>query len=96
MPTERYLLRRLEVDELKIDRVFIDDLRNGHDSVVRSIIELAHELGMSVTAEGVEEMSVCDQLRELGCDRMQGFAIARPMPPERLTELLMAAERTLA
>ncbi len=94
--TSLYLLRRLEVDELKIDRVFIDDLRNGHDSVVRSIIELAHDLGMSVTAEGVEEMSVCDQLRELGCDRMQGFAIARPMPPERLTELLMAAERTLA
>ena len=94
--TSLYLLRRLEVDELKIDRVFIDDLRSGHDSVVRSIIELAHELGMSVTAEGVEEMSVCDQLRDLGCDRMQGFAIARPMPPERLTELLMAAERTLA
>ncbi len=72
-------LRRLPVNELKIDRSFIADLSSGRDDViVRSTIELAHNLGLSVVGEGVESAAMHDQLLALGCDTAQGSYFAAP------------------
>ena len=79
-------LRQLPFTELKIDRFFVDDAATARDSmlIVRSIIELAHGLGLTVTAEGVETTAQLRLLRRLGCDVAQGFLIARPLAPEAL------------
>jgi diguanylate cyclase (GGDEF)-like protein/PAS domain S-box-containing protein len=75
-------LRRLPIDTLKIDRTCVQDLERARGGrvppIVQPIIALAHSLGMSVVAEGVETQAQLAMLRELGCDRVQGFAIARP------------------
>jgi EAL domain-containing protein (putative c-di-GMP-specific phosphodiesterase class I) len=54
------------------------------ESIVRSIIELAHNLGLRVVAEGIETGEVCSQLRELGCDEGQGYFLGYPVPPAEL------------
>jgi diguanylate cyclase (GGDEF)-like protein len=72
-------LRRLPVDEIKIDRSFIIALADGEDDIlVRCMIELAHNLGMTVIAEGVETEAVMQQLIELNCDAAQGYFLAKP------------------
>ena len=71
-------LRDLPVDELKIDRLFVSGLRATDAAIVRSTIDLAHNLGLRVVAEGVESMAVCDRLRALGCDSAQGTFFAAP------------------
>ncbi len=75
------LLQQLDVDELKIDKSFVQELTPGsHDEyLVRSIIELGHNLGLSVVAEGVESPEVAARLRLLGCDRLQGYLYAPPV-----------------
>ena len=75
-------LKSLPVDELKIDRSFVQDMaRDGHDAkIVLSTIELAHSLGLSVVAEGVEDEAAWRHLASLGCDEAQGHLVARPMP----------------
>jgi EAL domain-containing protein (putative c-di-GMP-specific phosphodiesterase class I) len=83
-------LKQLPVDELKIDRSFIAGMEH-HDSdktIVHSTIELAHNLGLKVTAEGVNGESAVAQLREWGCDRVQGFMYSRPMPLQDLRDWL--------
>jgi diguanylate cyclase (GGDEF)-like protein len=72
-------LRRLPVDEIKIDRSFIIGLADGEDdTLVRCMIDLAHNLGLSVVAEGVENEFVLQQLSELNCDAAQGYFLMRP------------------
>jgi EAL domain-containing protein (putative c-di-GMP-specific phosphodiesterase class I) len=72
-------LRRLPVDEIKIDRTFVLGLADGEDdTLVRCMIDLAHNLGMTAVAEGVETESVYQQLADLGCDAAQGYYICRP------------------
>jgi diguanylate cyclase (GGDEF)-like protein len=71
-------LRRLPVDLLKIDRSFITGLKAGDDAIVRSTIDLAHDLGLKVVAEGVESRIERDHLRELACDAAQGRFLAAP------------------
>lgn len=72
-------LRRLPVDEIKIDRSFVIGLADGEDdTLVKAMIELAHNLGMSVVAEGVESESVLQQLAALHCDAAQGYYIFKP------------------
>jgi EAL domain-containing protein (putative c-di-GMP-specific phosphodiesterase class I) len=72
-------LRRLPVDEIKIDRSFVIGLADGEDdTLVKAMIELAHNLGMSVVAEGVESESVLLQLAALNCDAAQGYYIFKP------------------
>jgi EAL domain-containing protein (putative c-di-GMP-specific phosphodiesterase class I) len=85
-------LKRLPVDELKIDRSFVTDmLAAGSDSVlVRSSIDLGHNLGLVVVAEGVEDSQTMAALGVLGCDVVQGYHLARPMPAEALTRWLAA------
>ena len=74
-------LRKLPVDQLKIDRSFVIGLAAGEDdALVRSIIDLAHNLRLSVIAEGVETAEVRDLLLEFGCDAAQGHYISRPAP----------------
>jgi len=86
-------LRHLPFTELKIDRSFTNEmLANEHDAaIVRSTIALAHELGRSVVAEGVETREVLDRLREYGCDFAQGYFISRPLEKAALQEWLRDA-----
>src|SRR3954451_16448139 len=83
-------LRRLPVDELKVDRSFVLGMTtNSADAVlVRTAIDLGHNLGLTVVAEGVEGAEHVLALRELGCDIAQGYHYARPMGAELLGELL--------
>jgi EAL domain-containing protein (putative c-di-GMP-specific phosphodiesterase class I) len=71
-------LRDLPVDELKIDRLFVSGLSTSDAAIVRSTIELAHNLGLTVVAEGVESTAVRDRLRKLNCDAAQGIFFAAP------------------
>jgi diguanylate cyclase (GGDEF)-like protein len=72
-------LRRLPIDEIKIDRSFVLGLADGEDdTLVRCMIDLAHTLGLTCTAEGVETEHVYHQLADLGCDAVQGYYICRP------------------
>jgi len=86
-------LKRLPVDKLKIDKSFVMDMEtNDNDAViVRSTIDLAHNLGLRVIAEGVESQDIWDTLDVLGCDCSQGFLMARPMPAEVLAGWLRDA-----
>lgn len=81
-------LRALPVDELKIDRSFVADLEQGDSTLVRSIIELGHNLGLQVVAEGVESGPVLRQLADLGCDSAQGYFVSPPLPLEALVQFL--------
>jgi diguanylate cyclase (GGDEF)-like protein len=80
-------LKRLPVSELKIDRSFIQDLeaRQGDDVIVRSTIDLGHALNLKVVAEGVEVPYSWQVLDRLGCDLVQGYFVARPMPASEFT-----------
>jgi diguanylate cyclase len=71
-------LRDLPIDELKIDRTFVSGPRPMDIAIVRSTIDLAHNLGLTVVAEGVESMTVRDRLRTLGCNAAQGMFFAAP------------------
>ncbi len=79
-------LTQLPIDTLKIDRSFVDKLGESGQSraVVRSITALAQALGLSTIAEGVETRAQLDSLRTLGCDEVQGYFYARPMPAQEL------------
>jgi diguanylate cyclase len=83
-------LQRLPADEIKVDRTFVAGAAGsgGDATIVRSTIELAHSLGLTVVAEGVEDQSVLDALVGYGCDTAQGFHFARPAPADELTEWL--------
>jgi diguanylate cyclase (GGDEF)-like protein len=89
-------LKRLPVDGIKIDKSFVIDM--PHDAsdaaIVRSTIDLAHNLGLRVVAEGVESHEAWRRLEDLGCDLAQGFHVSRPIPAEAMTRLL--AERRAA
>ena len=80
--TSMAYLRRLPIDELKVDRSFVMSMtENEHDAVlVRTAIDLGHNLGLTVVAEGVEQAAHVSALRALDCDVVQGYHYARPMP----------------
>lgn len=75
-------LKRLPVDELKIDKSFVMGMAtdDGDTQIVRSTIDLAHNLGLSVVAEGVETAAILERLQGLRCDEAQGYYISRPLP----------------
>jgi len=79
-------LSELPIHELKVDRSFISDMPTNpaHGAIVRSIVDLGHNLGLRVVAEGVETQEIWDLLRASSCDAAQGYLLARPMPVEQL------------
>jgi diguanylate cyclase (GGDEF)-like protein/PAS domain S-box-containing protein len=91
-------LKRFPLDLLKIDRAFIRDAISDSDdaTIIRTIISLAHSLGLQVVAEGVENEAQLRFLRAHGCDEMQGFYFARPMPPDACTRTLAEDRRLQA
>ena len=85
-------LKRLPLDEVKIDRVFVAGIVGDVNDmlIVRSTIDLARSLGLEVVAEGVEGADVLDSLRELHCHEAQGFHLSHPLPPAALETWLRA------
>ncbi|MDH5514908.1 MAG: EAL domain-containing protein, partial [Gammaproteobacteria bacterium] len=83
-------LKRLPINTLKIDQSFVTDVAFDQQDVaiVRSIIDLGHNLGYKVVAEGVENRMTLDVLGKLGCDMAQGFHISEPLPDEHISSLL--------
>ncbi len=79
-------LKRLPVDELKIDKSFVLNMENdiGDTKIVRSTIDLGHNMGLRVVAEGIESEAVWRLLAALGCDQGQGYFMSRPMPGDQL------------
>jgi diguanylate cyclase (GGDEF)-like protein len=79
-------LKRFPLDTLKIDRSFVSGLGTGQDdtALVATIVSMAGSLGLEVVAEGIETEEQLRRLRDLGCDRAQGFLLARPLPPADL------------
>lgn len=91
-------LKQLPVDELKIDKSFvIDMITNENDAlIVRSTIELAHNLGLKVVAEGVESNDIYELLSILGCDTAQGYHLSMPESPDVITEQLARFQQGLS
>ncbi|HZU40231.1 MAG TPA: bifunctional diguanylate cyclase/phosphodiesterase [Solirubrobacteraceae bacterium] len=91
-------LSALPLGELKIDRSFVTDMvENGaHASIVRSLIDLGHNLGLRVVAEGVETEEVMSLLHAAGCDLAQGYLLARPLALADLGDLLRSVNRSVA
>ena len=99
-------LKRLPIQEIKIDKSFVLELSTNHEDavIVRATVEMGHNLGLTVIAEGVEDDKAFDMLSDFGCDLAQGYFFSRPLPkaefenwlftsPWGLTERANAAER---
>jgi EAL domain-containing protein (putative c-di-GMP-specific phosphodiesterase class I) len=91
-------LRALPVHEVKIDRAFVRDLAGSTAdlAIVRAVISLGHDLGLRVVAEGVEDHGTWTILEGLGCDLLQGYLLARPMPAADMTGWLLEHFATFA
>jgi len=87
-------LRRFPIDELKIDRSFVNDIASSSDdrAIAQTIIAMAQTLGLSVVAEGIETREQFDTLRDLGCHIGQGYLFARPLPPVELIDRCRSAD----
>ena len=85
-------LKKFPIDKLKIDRSFVRDLLsdNSDREITLAVIALSHNLGLKVTAEGVEVQAQLDFLRQHGCDCVQGYLLSRPMPPATFHAFLAA------
>jgi len=77
-------LRQLPVQELKIDRSFVQQMSAGDAVIVRWTIGLGHDLGMTVVAEGVEDVRTWQRLGQFACDLVQGYLVSRPLPAAQL------------
>ena len=91
-------LKQLPIDELKIDRSFVQQMttNNADATIVRSTINLAHNFGLRVVAEGVEDVTTLELLATLHCDLAQGYYMSRPLPVERLECWLSEAAKSIA
>jgi diguanylate cyclase (GGDEF)-like protein/PAS domain S-box-containing protein len=87
-------LRRLPVDIVKIDRVFLEDMARGSQqaAIVEAMITLCRSLGITPVAEGVERPEQAEELERLGCSLAQGFYFERPVPPKRIVQLLASGD----
>jgi EAL domain-containing protein (putative c-di-GMP-specific phosphodiesterase class I) len=86
-------LRSLPVQEIKIDKSFVLKLASSRSDeiLVRSTIDLGHNLGLKVTAEGVEDVSSIEILRAYGCETAQGYFVSKPLPAEEFTRFFMTS-----
>lgn len=91
-------LRKFPIDEIKIDRSFVMDILAHAESgiIVNAVIGLAHNLGLTVTGEGVENQEILDLLAKLDCDTVQGYHLSRPLPAEALVEHLRRHAKQVA
>jgi len=91
-------LRHFPVHALKLDRSFTKDLLHNHNTkaIVKAIVEVAHSLGLVVTAEGVETMEQLEFLKKIDCDRMQGYLFSQPLSPEEITKKTWFKENKFA
>ncbi len=91
-------LKQLPVDRLKIDRSFVKDTPDDIDdcAIVRTIISMSHNLGLSVIAEGVETQRQLDFLRAQHCDEIQGYILSVPLPAAQVTNMLLAEQQKIA
>jgi EAL domain-containing protein (putative c-di-GMP-specific phosphodiesterase class I) len=94
-------LQLLPIDELKIDQAFVREIGTSVEGtgrapkLVQSIVSLGHSLGLVVVAEGVETRAQLDFLTRIGCDRVQGYGIGRPMSGDALARLFAVAARPM-
>jgi diguanylate cyclase (GGDEF)-like protein len=81
-------LKQLPVDEIKIDKSFVLQMSHNHndETIVRSIIDLAHNLDLRAVAEGVEDQNILNRLTELGCDVAQGYHVSRPLSSDKFEQ----------
>ncbi|MBW9256673.1 MAG: EAL domain-containing protein [Candidatus Thiodiazotropha sp. (ex. Lucinisca nassula)] len=88
-------IKRFDIDKLKIDRSFICDISSSDcdRQLVRTIINMGHDLSLKVTAEGIEDKLQLDFLQESGCDLVQGYYISPPVSSGELTQLLLEQQR---
>jgi diguanylate cyclase (GGDEF)-like protein/PAS domain S-box-containing protein len=88
-------LQRLPITNVKIDRVFVSDVPNNpfNASIVRAIINVAHDVGFTVTAEGIESQAELAHLQRLGCDAWQGFLFSPAQPAEQIDAMMEAEVR---
>ena len=79
-------LKRMPLSELKIDRSFVNNIESDRNDemIVRSTIDLGHNLGLKVVAEGIENKQVWTLLKSMGCDLGQGYLMSKPMPAANL------------
>jgi diguanylate cyclase (GGDEF)-like protein len=91
-------LKKLPVDAVKIDKSFVIDMLNSTDSaaIVRSTIDLAHDLDLKVVAEGVEQEAILEKLSVLGCDVAQGYYFSKPLPADLFREWVAARTQPAA
>jgi len=91
-------LKRLPVDELKIDKSFVMEMATDTNdrTIVRSIIELAHNFKLKVTAEGIENTETMNMLSSMGCETAQGFHIAKPITEEELEKFIQESDWRIA
>jgi EAL domain-containing protein (putative c-di-GMP-specific phosphodiesterase class I) len=88
-------LRSFPFDKIKIDKCFVSELNDNPDcqAIVRAVVDLASNLGMETTAEGVESREQLDRLRDKGCTEAQGYLFSRPERAEQFTDLRPARPR---
>jgi EAL domain-containing protein (putative c-di-GMP-specific phosphodiesterase class I) len=80
-------LQELPVDAIKIDKSFVMSMQSdaGNATIVQSTVDLGHNLGLEVVAEGVEDVDVYNTLADLGCDYAQGYFLSKPLAPDKMT-----------
>jgi EAL domain-containing protein (putative c-di-GMP-specific phosphodiesterase class I) len=86
-------LQRFSVDKIKIDRSFVQNLEGDQaaNAIVQAMVNLAHAVGVVVTAEGVETAAQRDFLTDIGCNELQGFLLSRPLPAHQVDDMLTGA-----
>jgi len=88
-------LQRFQIDEVKVDRSFVDGMGSGNDddgALANAIVSMAHSLRLEVVAEGIENVAQRDELWSMGCGLGQGYMYSRPVPPDELLRLLTLAK----
>ena len=91
-------LQRLPFSEIKIDKSFIIGMEDKEENAIiaKTVVDMAHNLGLSVCAEGVESRKALQMLAEFGCDHAQGYVLSEPIPAERVPELFVETSNLLA
>jgi EAL domain-containing protein (putative c-di-GMP-specific phosphodiesterase class I) len=86
------LLQQFPIQRIKIDRAFVQGIADHSNdrSLVRTIIAMAQSMGLDLVAEGVETVHQLQSLRDLGCDKAQGYLISRPVPPQAMRTTMVA------